>query len=101
MAKSKKQQSVLQEAQSLIHGARQKTYGSPLKNWQRTAAIWSIVLGVEVTPRQAVMCMIGTKMARQVHKPTRDNIVDICGYAGLDELIESEEEIAKIMAQLA
>lgn len=84
---------MLDEAKGLVHGARQAAYGSPKENWARTAAIWSVILGTKVTPRQACLCMIGVKLARQVHAPKRDNLVDIAGYIGVMDLIDIEEEL--------
>lgn len=80
---------ILVEATNLVHGPRQESYGSPLTNWGRTAKIWSVILGVEVTPEQAALCMVGVKLARQVHKPARDNLVDIAGYIGVVDLIQN------------
>jgi hypothetical protein len=41
------------------------------------------VLGVEVTPAQAMPCLIDLKVARLTHDPRhRDSITDIAGYAG-------------------
>lgn len=74
-------ESVCQEAHRITHGERNQDYGHPLDDWSRAAAIWSAILGVQVTPDQVGLCMIGVKLARQVHKPKRDNLVDIAGYA--------------------
>lgn len=79
--------SIMQEAHDLVNGPRQQDYGSPRDNWSRTAKIWSAILGIEVTAEQAVRCMVGVKLARQCHKPSRDNLVDIAGYAGVEELL--------------
>lgn len=85
--------SVLVEAERLVNGPRQKMYGSPRVNWARTAQIWSVILGIPITARQAALCMIGTKLAREVHKSQRDNLIDIAGYIGVVELIDKEEEL--------
>ena len=73
--------SVLAEANVIVNGPRAALYGAPLVNHQRIAAIWSVILGTHVTPRQAALCMIGVKLAREAHAPKRDNLVDIAGYA--------------------
>lgn len=86
-------ESVLQEAEKLIHGARQDTHGNPLDNWERAGKLWAAILGLEtVTAEQAVLCMIAVKISRQCHSPLRDNAVDIAGYAGLLELIAQARE---------
>lgn len=62
-------------------GDRQKEYGHPRDDWERTAKIWSAILGIDVTPEQAMLCMVGTKMSRLVHSPHHhDSLVDIIGY---------------------
>ena len=37
--------------------ARGENYGDVRENHQRIAALWSVVLGQDVTPEQVVMCM--------------------------------------------
>ena len=40
-----KEQSILTEAQGLVHGDRNSDYGHPLDDFSRTAAIWTALLG--------------------------------------------------------
>ena len=68
------------EACSLVTGARQQTYDHPANNFARIAALWEVVLGQPVTPKQVGLCMVMVKIAREVHAPQRDNIVDAIGY---------------------
>lgn len=56
-------------------------YGERQKNFQNIADIWSIILGVEVTPRQVANCMIGMKLAREVAGPKHDSMIDVANYA--------------------
>ena len=88
---TKKNQTVLEEANSIIYGDRQKAYGSVTINFGRIAKIWSAVLGIDVTAEQVGLCMVGVKMAREVNKPNRDNLVDIAGYAGTIEKLNKGE----------
>lgn len=83
----KQAESILEKAHNLINGPRANAYGNAFDNWSRTAKIWSIILGIEVTPEQAALCMIGTKLAREVHMKQEDNLLDIAGYVGVHELI--------------
>lgn len=76
-----KPKSVTLEANEIVNGPRQQSYGHPRKNFEQTAKIWSAILGVSVTPEQVGLCMIGVKLSRQSHTPKRDNLVDIAGYA--------------------
>lgn len=73
--------SILDEAGQITAGARRSAYGHPLDDYTRTAKIWSAILGHEVTPFQAQLCMIGVKLSRECHAHGRDNLVDIAGYA--------------------
>ncbi len=74
-------ESILFEAHNLVHGVRGEDYGHPYHDFGRTAKIWSAILGVDVTPEQVALCMIGVKISRECHRPKRDNRVDIAGYA--------------------
>ena len=82
-------ESILHEAHTLVHGVRGEDYGHPYHDFSRTAKIWSAILGVDVTPEQVALCMIGVKISRECNKPKRDNRVDIAGYAeALDMVVE-------------
>jgi hypothetical protein len=74
-------QSVLTEAESLVHGDRNADYGHPLDDFKRTAKIWGAILGIEITPAQVGLCMCGVKIIRECNKSKRDNMVDLAGYA--------------------
>lgn len=74
--------SLLEKANIAVEGDRQDDYGDPGENWDRTAKIWSVVLGVEITASQAMACMIGVKLARLANSPDHyDTWLDIAGYA--------------------
>ncbi len=89
-------ETILQEAQRIVHGDRNQDYGHPYHDFSRTAKIWSAILGVEVTPRQVSLCQIGVKISRECNRPKRDNRVDICGYAEtLDMVDQYEKQLAR------
>lgn len=48
------------------------------------------MIGVSVTPQQVCLCMVQLKIARELNKPTRDNRVDLCGYAALLDQLEEK-----------
>jgi hypothetical protein len=51
--------------------------------FEHVARRWSLVLGVKVTPAQAMLCLIDLKVARLAHDPQHlDSIIDVAGYAG-------------------
>ena len=53
--------------------------------------MWSAILGQEVTPAQVGLCMIAVKVSRECHKPKRDNLVDIAGYAETVRMVREYE----------
>lgn len=75
---------------ALVSGDRQNEYGHPFDNLDRAAQIWSVILDSPVTAEQVALCMIGMKIARQVHKPKPDTVVDIIGYALTLHMVEVE-----------
>lgn len=91
-----KPKSVLLEANDLIHGDRERTYGAPGRNATNTAEMWSLYIkqkygvAVQLTADDFCLMMNQLKVARLINSPThRDSQVDIAGYAGLMEKIQS------------
>jgi hypothetical protein len=91
--------SVLEEAQTIVYGDREKTYGHPAKNLKTIAAMWSAYMNnmddgnFAVTAKDVAAMMMLVKVARFANDPShRDNLVDVCGYAAL---IERCDEVAK------
>lgn len=76
-------QKMLDEAATIISGARDAQYGGPEDNFLRIAKIWSVILGSEITPEDVAMMMVGLKVARYASKSgfQADTWVDIAGYA--------------------
>jgi hypothetical protein len=73
---------LLEQAASVV-ARRRGTYGQPCNLFEHVAQRWSLVLGVKVTPAQAMLCLIDLKVARLAHDPQHlDSITDIAGYAG-------------------
>jgi hypothetical protein len=88
--------SIADEAIGLVSGDRQKAYGHPAKNFDDIARLWSVMLGVEVTPAQVGLCMIQVKLAREVFVPKRDNLVDAVGYILAYDATKEEEHAQTI-----
>ncbi len=95
-------ETILQEAQRLVHGDRGDDYGHPFWDFRRTAKIITGILmdklryGVEVEPRDVPLIMNGVKMSREVNKPKRDNRADGAGYwETLDMVDQFQTEQAK------
>jgi hypothetical protein len=68
------------QAARLVSHDRNNEYGHPYDDFTRAALIWEAVIGVPVTAEQVALCMIGVKIAREVHKPKADTVVDGIGY---------------------
>lgn len=88
-------ETILQEAQRLVHGERQAAYGHPFDDYTRTGRIFGAIIdgwlrqqpGFEhipavpdVPPATACLMMVGVKVSREVNQPKRDNRVDGAGY---------------------
>jgi hypothetical protein len=82
---------ILEEANKLVNGDRQASYGHPIDDFTRTAKMWSAILGHEVTAEQVGLCMCAVKISRQVNRPKRDNMVDLAGYAATVEMVLEEK----------
>jgi Domain of unknown function (DUF6378) len=77
-----KAEQLLEQAASVV-ARRRGTYGQPCDLLEHVVRRWSLVLGVKVTPAQAMLCLIDLKVARLAHDPQHlDSITDIAGYAG-------------------
>lgn len=89
-------ESILQEAQRLIHGPRRQAYGHPLDDYERTAGLFNAAfahkLKEPLTAEEMMLTMILVKVSRQVNRPGRDNIADIAGYAGCIDLATEERQ---------
>jgi hypothetical protein len=82
--------SVLKEANKIIYGDREKTYGKPSKNLDTIAQMWNAYISARelkvLNAKDVAAMMILLKTARLANDPShRDSVVDICGYAALIE----------------
>lgn len=75
---------ILDEAKELINGPRSRDYGDAWENHSRVAAMWSVILGKDVDPKQVYLCLLALKMCRLIQTPDhKDSAIDICGYGAL------------------
>lgn len=88
-------ESILEEADRLVHGDRRGDYGTALVNHGKTARLWNEYLGdrlrTKITARDVCWLNILQKASRDTFKPKRDNEVDTAGYAANMEMIRDEE----------
>ena len=83
-----KPKTVLQEADELIHGDRNASYGPPNQDFQRTADMWTGLIqfkmkdGERIRPQDVAWMMMMLKASRAQHSDKRDHYVDAAGYAG-------------------
>jgi hypothetical protein len=84
----------LREAATIIAGDRDIQYGGPEENFTRIAKIWSVIVGVEISPEDVAMMMVGLKVARYASKSgfQPDTWIDIAGYAGCGYEVGSVEK---------
>lgn len=82
--------SVLDKAEEIISGDRERTYGDPGKNLTVIADMWSAYVGVELTSHDVCNMMVLLKVARLRNSPSHeDSMVDIVGYTLLNEKVSA------------
>lgn len=103
-------ETILQEAQRLVHGDRGASYGHPADDYRCTGRVWGAVLehwlhsqgyvltrlGAEVPfpdvpPRIGALMMAGVKLSREAQRHKRDNLTDLAGYAECASMIAERE----------
>lgn len=90
---------IFDEANTIIYGDREKVYGDPGKNIRAIAGLWRAFIyakhGQVVNIQEDDVCamMRLLKEARLMNTPDhRDSLVDICGYAGVQERIHEKKQ---------
>lgn len=90
--------SLLIEADTITNGPRREEYSHPLDDFSKTAKIWTGILlpklkeGVEITPEEVALLMVGLKLSREAFKHKRDNLVDGIGYLNTVNMVIKERE---------
>lgn len=73
---------ILNAAREAVTRDRAATHGDAEASFAETAAVWSVRLGVTITPAQVALMLVDLKVTRAWGNPGhQDNWVDIAGYA--------------------
>lgn len=88
-------EATLTTAANLISGDRAKDYGDAAESFTRLAALWTPILGVDVTPEQVALCLTQLKISRLIQSPGHtDSWVDAAGYIALGSEIAAKSRDA-------
>jgi hypothetical protein len=86
-------ETILQEAQRLVHGDRGAAYGHPIEDYTRTGRMWGAILGTpDIDPRVCCLMMAAVKISRETNAPRRDNRTDLAGYAECADMVAVEQD---------
>lgn len=85
-------ETILDEAQRLVHGHRGADYGHPIDDYTRTGRMWGAILGIpDIDPRLCCLMMAAVKVSRECHKHKRDNLTDLAGYAECADMVAQRQ----------
>ena len=92
---------ILEEANSLTAGDRQDDYGHPAEDFQKVV---DMAKGLGLVPEtfnvyDHCLYMVLVKLAREVNKPKRDNLVDGAGYFRTLEMCREYHDINRAKAE--
>ena len=74
---------ILKNAERIINGSREETYGTPEDSFTRIAKFWSAYLDKDITNTDVANMMCLFKLARIMGKYKFDSYVDLAGYAAI------------------
>ena len=90
---SRGEDSILREAERLVHGPRQEAYGHPTEDFTRTGRMWGAILGIpDVPPEKVGLCMVALKLSREVNQHNDENLIDGAGYLETVRLVHEAKE---------
>ena len=85
-------ETILDEAQRLVHGHRGADYGHPIEDYTRTGRMWGAILGIpDIDPRICCLMMAAVKVSRECNKHKRDNLTDLAGYAECADMVAQRQ----------
>jgi hypothetical protein len=81
---------ILEEAQSIIYGDREKTYGHPSVNLDNIAKFWNVYLKTDLNAQDVATMMVLLKIARLMNQPDHhDSLLDGLAYFALIDRIKN------------
>lgn len=83
---------VLNEAMTIVNGQREEAYGTPERNFERIAQMWSAYMEITIHPHDVAAMMAMLKIARIRISPDRlDHWIDLAGYAACGGEVKPSE----------
>lgn len=81
---------ILKEANRLVNGPRQASYGHPKDNFTDIGRMWGALLRIDdISPEKVALMMAGLKLARESFSQKDDNKIDCVGYLLTKQMIEN------------
>jgi len=88
----KKTKKLLEKANTLIAGDREKDYGDKVHNHQNIAKLWSSYKDIEITAHDVAIMMVLLKIARtKLGVVSEDTYIDMAAYGAIAGEIKFEE----------
>ena len=82
----------LKAAHMIVCEGREQEYGSPERNFNMIANLWSAYVGYPISPRDVAVMMALLKIARIKNGMIKeDNYVDLAGYAACAAELDTPE----------
>jgi hypothetical protein len=88
-------ESILVEADKIVSGPREEQYGDAEENFAIAAEIFNSInhkKPYEINSSGVVLVLMAVKLAREGNKHSRDNLVDLAGYAEILNRLEKAKE---------
>ena len=94
----KDKKNILEKAQDCVSNTRLEQYGDQKKNFAKYAEITNLLLDKEelaslhegiITDKIVVKVMMDIKLGRESYKHKEDNLVDLCGYSAILEILNN------------
>lgn len=85
------EESILNEAIKIRNGERNADYGDAIINMKRITNILNTIQNKQFDEIDVCNVMIAVKLGRELHNHKRDNLVDLCGYADILNILHENK----------